>query len=261
VIDASLMYATRLYRQTAAPRDWRGLYVRNRPPSGTRGGAAFPIEGERWVVTLGGAGRDRPPTDESGFLDFARDLISPRLYEAIEGAEALTPVRGWARTANRWRHFERLAEWPAGYLPMGDALCALNPIYGQGMSVAAMEGVELRKWLTAPATSTSRDAGRPPRTQLLLKRLAEVAALPWLLATAEDARVEGVIGSDDPGRRGRLTSRYIDEVLDLAATDVRAYRRFTRVTQLVSPPATLFDPIVVARVAARVARRRMRPSR
>ena len=75
---------------------------------------AMQVEGERWVVTLSGAGVDQPPTDEAAFLDFARDLISPRLYHAIRDAEPLSAVRGWARTANRWRHVERV-RWPAGF--------------------------------------------------------------------------------------------------------------------------------------------------
>ncbi len=94
VIDASLAYATRLYRRPSGWSDWRVLLVRDRAPHGTRGGVVFPVEGGRWLVTLGGAGDDRPPTDEAGFETFARSLISPVLADALRVAE---PARVRAR--------------------------------------------------------------------------------------------------------------------------------------------------------------------
>jgi hypothetical protein len=81
-------------------------------PPGTRGGVIFPIEGDRWIVTLGGIGRDYPPTDEDGFLEFARSLPSPLLHESIRDAEPLSPIYADRRTDNQWRHFESLSHYP-----------------------------------------------------------------------------------------------------------------------------------------------------
>jgi flavin-dependent dehydrogenase len=261
VIDASLRYATRIYRIPPGSRDWKGLLVRDRPPSGTRGGGVFELEGGRWVVTLGGAGVDQPPTDEAGFHDFARSLISPILADAIRNAEPLTPVRGWARTANRWRHVERMRDWPAGFALAGDAMCALNPVYGQGMSVAALEGPVLAVWLNSASTARALASDSPPATTDLMRRLARAARLPWLLATAEDARIAGVHGAPEAGRLGSILQRYVDEIQLNAARDRRTMRRFTEVSQLVRGPIALFDPLVLWRVATGLARRRMgRPS-
>jgi flavin-dependent dehydrogenase len=257
VIDASLRYATRIYRIPTGSRDWKGLLVRDRPPSGTRGGGVFELEGGRWVVTLGGAGVDQPPTDEAGFHDFARSLVSPILADAIRDAEPLTPVRGWARTANRWRHVERMRDWPAGFALAGDAMCALNPVYGQGMSVAALEGPVLAVWLNSASTARALASDSPPATTDLMRRLARAARLPWLLATAEDARIAGVQGAPEAGRLGSILQRYVDEIQLNAARDRRTMRRFTEVSQLVRGPIALFDPLVLWRVATGVARRRM----
>jgi flavin-dependent dehydrogenase len=260
VVDASLRYATRLYRVPPGGRDWDVVLVRDRPPSGTRGGVIVPIEGGRWVVTIGGAGVDQPPTDEDGFTEFARSLISPVLADAIRDAEPLTRVRGWARTANRWRHVERMRDWPAGYALVGDALCALNPVYGQGMSVAAMEGRVLAGWLASPTMGRALASGSPPPTVDLIRQLARTARLPWLLATGEDARIAGVQGAPEPGALGRLLQRYVDEIQLNAASDRRTMRRFTEVSQLVRPPIALFDPPVAWQVATGVLRRRRRPA-
>ena len=257
VVDASLRYATRLYRVPRDPRDWKVLLVRDRPPAGTRGGGVYEVEGGRWVVTLGGAGTDQPPTDEGGFLDFARSLISPRLHDEIREAEPLTPVRGWARTGNRWRHVERIRQWPAGFALVGDAMCALNPVYGQGMSVAAMEGGVLAAWLETPGVRRARRSAATPDTRELVRALARTARLPWFLAVGEDARVEGVTGAAPPGRIEALGRRYVDEVLLHAMRDTHTLRRFTEVSNLVRPPLALLDPMVASRVVAGVLKRRL----
>ena len=249
MVDASLRYASRTYRVPPGERDWTALLVRDRPPGSTRGGGAFAIEGDRWLVTLGGAGAaDHPPTDDAGFLDFARTLISPRIYEAIGDAEPLTPTRGWARTANRWRHAERMPDWPSGLTLAGDSLCALNPVYGQGMSVAAMEGPVLAAWLRSAPVAKAMARGHPPDTRPLIRDVAATARLPWFLAVGEDSRVPGVVGAPPAGRAARLVQRYIEGVIHASARDAGAYRRFTEVTQLIRPPVALFDPALIWRV-------------
>jgi 2-polyprenyl-6-methoxyphenol hydroxylase-like FAD-dependent oxidoreductase len=254
VIDASLRYATRIYRMPDAARSWKALLVRDRPPAGTRGGVITPIEGGRWLVTLGGAGADQPPTDPDSFLEFASTLVSPILVDAIRDAEPIGPVRGWARTANRWRHVETMRRWPAGLALIGDALCALNPVYGQGMSVAAMEGPVLAGWLSSVAVRRSRAVGSPPETMGLMRALARTARLPWFLAAAEDARIPGATGAVSPGLVERVARRYVDAVYAQAARHQPTTRRFSEVTQLVRPPIALFDPVVALEVAQRALR-------
>jgi len=128
-VNAFLGYATRYYRPPPGfAADWRALYLRGVPPRHPRGGALFPVEGDRWMVTLGGYGRDYPPTDEAGFLAYACSLRSRVLYDAIKEAEPLTPVHGYRRTDNQLRHYDRLARWPERFVVTGDAVCAFNPV-------------------------------------------------------------------------------------------------------------------------------------
>ena len=103
-----------------------------------RRGMIFPLEGERWLVTLVGISRDYPPHDEAGFLEFARSLVSQRLYQAIKSAEPLTDLYSFRGTQNRLNHYESLPRYLEGFLVSGDAVCGLSPIYARGMTSAAI---------------------------------------------------------------------------------------------------------------------------
>ena len=92
VINAFVGYATRTYECSGKLSDTAPVFLSTAPPFRTRGGAIFPIEGDRWLVGLAGGDRDYPPADEAGFLEFARTLPTPLIYDAIKDAEAITPV-------------------------------------------------------------------------------------------------------------------------------------------------------------------------
>jgi 2-polyprenyl-6-methoxyphenol hydroxylase-like FAD-dependent oxidoreductase len=240
VVNSHYGYATRHYRRPArAGTDRKILLVRNRPPFGTRTGMILPVEGDQWIVNLGGAGAENPPTDEPGFLEFARSLIHPAIYYAIKDAEPLSKIHGYQNTANRFRQFHRLERWPEGYLVMGDAAVILNPMYGQGMTVAGLEAMALKRWLGAGKGELA-----------FQKDLAEAARLPWLMATNEDRRIPGA-QAPGAGRFDALIQWYLDEVQWLAGSDPAVLREHARVTHLVSSPAALFAPRIALKVLGR----------
>jgi 2-polyprenyl-6-methoxyphenol hydroxylase-like FAD-dependent oxidoreductase len=247
-ISSQLGYASRQYRIPAGWRaDWRMLLINARPPGNPRTGALVPIEGGRWMVALIGAGRDHPPTDEAGFLAFARGLRSPLLYETIRDAEPLSPIHGYRNTDNRRRHFERLRRWPGRFLAIGDASCTFNPIYAQGMTVTAMTAVALDHLL-----AERRRPGVDPlaRARSLQRRLARNNAGAWTMATTEDLRYPWTEGAQ-PDLATRIMHRYADRVLEVANGNPGVNTAFVNVVNLRKPPTSLFRPGVLLPVLAR----------
>jgi 2-polyprenyl-6-methoxyphenol hydroxylase-like FAD-dependent oxidoreductase len=244
VVNGFLGYSSRFVRPPAGWKaDWKTFYIQCAPPTRRRGGVIATVEGGRWIVTLAGGGKDYPPTDEEGFRAFARSLADPRFAEAYEAAEPLTPITGTKTTENRIRHYEELARRPDGLLMTGDAACAFNLVYGQGMSAAAVGAEVLGRCLSE--CRPGRTAGLAARFQT---RLAKANTRPWLLATGEDYRYAEAEGPP-PGRLSRLTHRHLDRVIALATRSPRVRRRFMEVIHLVRSPASLFAPGLLARAA------------
>ena len=246
-INAFLGYSSRYYRLPAEPaRDWQGLYIQARLPADLRSGVLFRLENDRWICTLGGYGKDYPPTDDEGFLAFAGSLRSPLLYETIRNAEPLGPAVANRTSANIWQHYDKLPRWPDGFVVLGDAVCAFNPVYGQGMSMAAKEAMVLDRCLQEqhrrrPAGDL---AGLARRFQ---QQLAPTIQPVWTIATGEDRRVPGVEGGQ-PGRSAQLLYWYLGRVLQLTTEDIFARQIFFEVLNLDQPTALLFHPRLVAKV-------------
>jgi flavin-dependent dehydrogenase len=245
-VDPLLGYASRYYAiPPGFDPGWKALYLQADPPATRRTGGLFPQEGGRWICSLSGAGRDYGPTGEEAFLEFAKGLRNPVLYEAIRDADPLTPIVAFRRTANHRRHYERLPAWPRGFVVTGDATCAFNPIYGQGMSVAAVAALALDRCLRDP------DPGFERRFQ---RGAARSAAGAWLVATGEDLRYRET-EADRVRLRTRVINAYVDEVVATANVDRRVCERLVQVLALTAAPTSLFAPAVLARVTANRVRR------
>ena len=239
VVNSFLGYATRLYRPPQGFRaDWKGLRIQEAPPDHPRGGVVLPVEGGRWLVGLSGGDADYPPTDEAGFLDCARTLRVPDLYEAIKDAEPIGPIFGYRATENRLRHHDRAGRWPEGLVALGDAVCALNPVYGQGMTTAALGAEVLDRCLRRSGTPR----GTLPGTSLKFQReLARTVAAAWLLATGSDYRYRRTEGP--PRRRStQMMHRYVDALMRLSTCEAGVRLRLMEVLHLLRPPSCSTAP-------------------
>lgn len=234
-IGIDLMYASRLVRPAARPRDWKGLVVYPEPPLGKRAGIILPVEGGNWMVTLFGWLGEHPEPEERAFRDYAERLAQPDLAEALHGAEPLSEIATHRFPYSRWRHYEELQRFPQGLLPLGDSVCSLDPVFGQGMSVAAQGALALGEHLGGDPEVAE------PRS--FLKVLARLIAAPWLLAGSEDFRFPQTEGRRPAGMG--LLQRYTGHVLKLTGSDPRVYAQFIRVLNLVAAPPSLFRPQVL----------------
>jgi 2-polyprenyl-6-methoxyphenol hydroxylase-like FAD-dependent oxidoreductase len=250
IVNAFLGYASRCYRYPASTQDWKSLMIWQRPPEHSRGAIFLPIEADRAIVIFAGLGRDYPPTDEAGFLKFARELRSPIFAEVIQAAEPLSPIYGYRRTENRLRHFDRLSRSPENFIALGDAVCAFNPVYGQGMTVATLEAIALGECLT----QHRQQQGTQSLTGLAhccQKRFAEIVATPWLMATAEDFRWSTTVGGQ-ANLQIRFLHRYLNHVRASTIANPLALQTFLEVVHMLKPPTALFQPQVLLPVLRRM---------
>jgi len=243
IIDAHLGYASRLYRiPETFNGDWKCAYVQAAPPERKRGAILFSVEGNRWLVTLTGGGGDHPPSDEAGFLEFARSLPVSTIYDAMCAAEPITPIKTHRATQNRVRRYGR-AELPHNFLLLGDAVCAFNPVYGQGMTVASLGAVALHRNLI----EQRRHGNLVGLSRRFQKELAKVNEAPWMLATGEDYRYRETEGGA-PTAMNRFMHWYMDHVIDLSTHSVSVRRVLMRAFNILVPPTALFHPRVLFRV-------------
>jgi 2-polyprenyl-6-methoxyphenol hydroxylase-like FAD-dependent oxidoreductase len=243
VANPFLGYASRLYTPASDPsRTWKGLLIQPDPPNRLRNGVIWPVEGGHWLVGLGGTGKDYPPTDEDGFLAFVQSLPDPLFSEALKDAQPHSSIVGYRRTENRWRHFERLPRLPEGLVVLGDAVCTFNPIYGQGMTVAALGAVVLDESLRQ-----QRRQGLTGWSRRFQRKLARMNKTPWQLAMASDSRVPALEGKK-PSGLAPVLYRYVDHLVELLPRDPFVGQTFSEVVHMIKSPRALFHPAIVARV-------------
>jgi 2-polyprenyl-6-methoxyphenol hydroxylase-like FAD-dependent oxidoreductase len=235
VVNGHLGYASRLYRRSPDSQGaWKATYSQAAPPKVCRTGLAFPIEDDRWIVTLMGGGGDYPPASEHEFAEFARTLPNPDIYHVIRTAEPCSPIYLHRGTENRLRHWEAVS-LPRGFAVVGDAACAFNPVYGQGMSTAAIGAELLDECLCW---------GEMREFQ---HRLTAGLQTPWMLATSEDFRYPGVLGAT-PGWSTRIMHWYLDHVIALSLRNTEVRRDLLEIFHLTRPPQVLFRPGIAGRV-------------
>lgn len=215
-------------------------------PGRPRGFVMFRCENDDWMIGAGTLGAARAPASPAELLDFGEGIAPPYALAAARAAEPLSEVRVHRYPSNRWRRYDRLSRLPANFVVLGDAVCSFNPIYGQGMTIAAIEAVLLGECLG------HGDRDLPRR---FYRAAAKPVRLAWQTAVGSDLALPEV-----PGRASlsmRLTNAYTDRVLAAAEVDPVVTQDFLRVVGMVAPPSLLMQPSFMLRVA-RANRRRQR---
>jgi 2-polyprenyl-6-methoxyphenol hydroxylase-like FAD-dependent oxidoreductase len=244
-VRIGLGYASRTYRLSPGVLNGDLGILNAATPDHPRGGALAALENDRFLATLFGILGDHPPTDPGGFTDFAATLQFPDIGEVLRSAEPLDEPVAFQHPASVRHRYERLSRFPDGLLVMGDAVCTFNPVYGQGMSVAALQALALRAHLHQRAT---------PQPLAFFRHISRIVDLPWSMASGGDLAFPGVAGQRTV--QMRLLDRYLTRMFAGAAHDPRLGRAFLRVAGLVDPPRALLAPAVAGRVL-RPGRRRV----
>jgi 2-polyprenyl-6-methoxyphenol hydroxylase-like FAD-dependent oxidoreductase len=238
-VKVGIAYATRLYRRKPGDLpDGAGVFVLPTPPDEKRVGLILPVEDDRWLVALGGWHGDHAEPGEAGFLAHARSLPYPAIGDVLTTLEPLSDIVTHQFPSSRRRRFERLRSLPTGYLAAGDAICSFNPVYGQGMTCAALEALALGRVLdSSPEPKLARE---------FYRAAARIIAVPWRFAVGADFAYPETTGPKPP--LVKLLNAYSRRLQLVTRTDTEVRRRFTRVQHLIAPPSVLFSPSVVAKV-------------
>ncbi len=236
-VDARVGYATRIYRGgPTALAGCAGIVIAATPAQPV-GALALPAEDGSWIVSAVGLGDRRPPRDNDRFEDFLADLADPALADLVAHCHPVTNVHVYRQTSNVRHPYERVLHWPDGLVAAGDALCAFNPVYGQGITVGAMQALELRR--------AARRGLRPSGCGRLQRQLAASVNTPWSIATSADSsfptadvgqsRLQAVLGAWS----GELATLSIQG-------NQRASDYMSRVYNLVDSPVLLLHPALFA---------------
>jgi 2-polyprenyl-6-methoxyphenol hydroxylase-like FAD-dependent oxidoreductase len=232
-----LAYTTRLYR--TRPEMFDGVQSINPVASPTYPRGAFfgQVARDECILSLTGILGDYPPTDPDGFLEYVRSLPVPDVYDAVHDAEPTSEPIGFRFPASMRRRYERLKRFPERLLVLGDAVCSFNPVYGQGMTVAAMEAMALRRHVRRSST---------PEPRAFLRDIARIINHPWEISTSGDLDFPEVLG--DRPLKVRIGNSYMARLQHAATKDAAVTNAFFRVAGLIDPPTALMRPGLVARV-------------
>lgn len=238
IVDVA--YASRSYRLPPGVLGTDKLILHGWSLASPRGAGLVEQEGGRFMLTVTGLLGDHPPTDPEGFGKFTASLQFPDIQEAISTGEPLDDPVAFQYPANVRRRYERMRDFPEGFLVLGDAFCAFNPIYGQGMTSAALQADALRGLLAD---------GQPQTWRRHFQAMARAVDDPWTISTSNDLGFPGVTGRRTPAVR--LVNAYLPRLHELAGRDPQTAAAFLRVAGLLDHPQALFRPGLAWRVLTR----------
>ena len=244
ILTVNVGYATQIFRRSPGADDPKCIVVIPKAPD-TRMGVIMAIEGDRWSVSLAGWSHDYPPTDNAGFLEYARSLPVPEIYNILKDAEALTPIVTHKVPSNQRRHYEKMARFPEGLAVLGDALCSFNPIYAQGITMAAVDVDELAQTLRAHA-ATHAAGDLTGLADVFRKRVAKGIETPWMMVMSEDSRYAAA--QAQPSFPTRFMQWYMGRLHGVVAQDAPTAVLFMEVMNMLKPPQALFAPQVAWKV-------------
>jgi len=246
-IGVNTRYASALFEHVDITNDYKGVFTFPDAPDQSRGGLIVPAENNRYQVVLIGRGNDIPPINGDEFMSYARTLPTLSVYNAIKNAKRLTGITPFSFAESRWRHYARVPDFPSGLLPIGDAICRFNPVYGQGMTVALQEAnllFDLLRTLDGNSLATLAPT--------FLAKAETLIADPWAMSAIPDFIYQETTGERPADLEDRLN--FQRALGRLAVRDAEVYELLIEIRHVLKPLSLLDDPSIVRRVKEEIAK-------
>lgn len=241
-----LLYVSRLVRMDPALTGGLDAVVVSANPTRPTGVAALLQQDDLWIVTAEGFAGHHPPTDPEAWLELAADLVPPRFAPALRAAEMVTDISVHRFPANLWRRYDKLERFPDGLLVTGDAVCSFNPVYGQGMTVAALEAEALRDSLAQGTQDLARR---------FFKLASKSVGLAWQSAVSGDLSMPPEVVPGERPAAVRIVNAYLDRYLEAAEHDAAMSWHFLKVTGFDESALALLTPHALRRIVSARGRR------
>jgi 2-polyprenyl-6-methoxyphenol hydroxylase-like FAD-dependent oxidoreductase len=240
-IGVNMHYSSTLLDRADIRDNYKVAYTLPDAPKDNRGGFLFPAESGTYQLVLFGRGENIPPIKESEFRTYALKLRTPTIYKAIKNAKFLTEITSNSFKQSRWRHFSQVSDFPRRVLPIGDAICRFNPVYGQGMSSALRQASLLSELL---GRSNHDLLSTLPHD--FLTKADDIVAEPWAMSAVPDFVYPETTGVRPKALEERLN--FQKGLSRLASRDADVLELLLNVRSLLKPLKALDDPAIVSKV-------------
>lgn len=233
-LGVQICYSSALFSRSKLPEEEIGAYVVRSNPPRTRSGVLFPVENDQWIVSLSGRFDDFPPGDDAGFLEFARSLEDPIIYNVIKGETRTSKYSRFLIPRIYFRRYEQMQRFPDRLIAIGDAVAGFNPVYGQGMAVASLQVMEIDNVVE---TWAERRQSLNGLSGECLLRVAEATSIAWRMTEPVDLVFDQTTGERPQGFEERIA--FSRKVRGAIEDDAELQRTLCRVTNLLEPSAAL----------------------
>lgn len=223
--------------------NWKVALTLPDPPYQPLNAVLLPAEGNRWMVSVADRGITGRIDNWDAFLDALGRLTTTTLRDALQHAQPPAAIRHYRFPASVWKHFERLPRLPRGLIPIGDAICQFNPIYGQGMSAA----VQQSRLLQTALASAAHESDPLSAAQVAFTfGIESILQTPWTMALNSDLAFPQTQATrpDNFEKSQRAQAALFRTIVD----DPVVHRAFVEVSHLLQPYSLLRTPAIRARI-------------
>jgi len=232
IIKPGLAYTTRWFRvpeSAKVPEVGNWVIVGTMPdfPNIPYSGAIARVENGQMICSLVGYGNVTPPDDDASFLEYAKKVPQPYVYQFIRDAEPISPIYKFRGGVNLMRRYDEVQNWPEGFAVVGDAACTFNPAYGQGMTVAGMGAMLL-----------GESVAQGQSCQTFQKRLIKLYQNPWMMVAGEDSLWEM---GDKATAVQKLASSLQKQLLRTLFATQEGTQHFYEIMHMLRPPAAMVN--------------------